>query len=339
MKLLITGGSGYIGSHTCVELLRAGHELVVVDNLCNSRQESLERVQAIAGRNLEFHKVDLLDRRQLEEVFRKHSIEAVIHFAGLKAVGESVTVPLRYYHNNVTGALVLCETMAAAGVKRIVFSSSATVYGDPARVPITEDFPLSATNPYGRTKLMIEDILRDLHKSDRAWSIVILRYFNPVGAHSSGRIGEDPHGIPNNLVPYVSQVAVGKLKELSVFGDDYKTRDGTGVRDYIHVVDLALGHLRALERFKAAPAVSVYNLGTGRGCSVFEVVRAFEKASARKVPYRIVARRPGDIAECFADPAKANSELGWRAERGIEQMCADAWLWQASNPDGYGNVP
>jgi len=338
MKLLVTGGAGYIGSHTCVELSGAGHELVVVDNLSNSSEESLKRVQAITGRAIVFHKVDLLDRRGLEDIFRNNKIEAVIHFAGLKAVGESVSVPLRYYHNNITGTLVLCEVMAAAGVKNIVFSSSATVYGDPSRMPITEDFPLSATNPYGRTKLMIEEILRDLNKADREWNTVILRYFNPVGAHVSGRIGEDPRGIPNNLVPYVSQVAVGKLKELSVFGDDYRTRDGTGVRDYIHVVDLALGHLSALERFKCEPAVSVYNLGTGRGYSVLEVIRAFEKASGRKVPYRLVARRPGDIAECYADPAKANRELGWSAERGIEQMCADAWRWQSTNPDGYGKV-
>jgi UDP-glucose 4-epimerase len=335
MKVLVTGGAGYIGSHTCLELLQAGHEVVVVDNLSNSKEESLRRVQELAGASLAFHRVDLLDAEALDAVFAGARIDAVIHFAGLKAVGESVRIPLRYYHNNITGTLNLCEVMAAHGVKNLVFSSSATVYGDPHSVPITEDFPLSATNPYGRSKLMIEEILRDLHASDPAWNIALLRYFNPVGAHPSGRIGEDPNGIPNNLLPYIAQVSVGKLPVLRVFGSDYPTPDGTGVRDYIHVVDLALGHLKALDRLTANPGVVTYNLGTGCGYSVLEMIAAFENASGRQIPYEIAARRPGDVAESYADPTKAQAELGWRASRGIEEMCADTWRWQSANPLGY----
>jgi len=335
MRILVTGGAGYIGSHTCLELLRAGHEVVVVDNLSNSKEEALRRVQTLAGRSLVFHRADLLDRAALDAAFAGPPIAAVIHFAGLKAVGESVAIPLRYYHNNITGTLMLCEAMQAYGVRNLVFSSSATVYGDPATVPITEDMPLSATNPYGRSKLMIEEILRDLHVSDAAWNIALLRYFNPVGAHASGQIGEDPNGIPNNLLPYVAQVAVGKLPGLRVFGDDYPTPDGTGVRDYIHVVDLALGHLAALDRLAANPGVVTYNLGTGRGYSVLEVVAAFERATGRKIPYRFIERRPGDIATCYANPAKARAELGWEATRDLADMCVDAWRWQSNNPQGY----
>lgn len=335
MKILVTGGAGYIGSHTCLELLRNGYEVVVVDNLSNSKEKSLKRVQELTGKTLTFHQVDLLDEESLDSVFVRSSVDAVIHFAGLKAVGESVTIPLSYYHNNITGTLILCKVMGKHNVKNIVFSSSATVYGDPHKVPITEDFPLSATNPYGRTKLMIEEILRDLHIADKDWNIALLRYFNPVGAHNSGRIGEDPNGIPNNLLPYISQVAVRKLSELSVFGNDYPTPDGTGVRDYIHVVDLALGHLKALEKLTSNPGAVTYNLGTGQGYSVLEMVSAFEKASSRKVPYKIVERRPGDIASCYADPSLAREELGWEAKRGIDEMCTDAWKWQSANPDGY----
>ena len=336
MHVIVTGGAGYIGSHTCVELLQAGYEVSVIDNLVNASAKALERVQEITGRSLRFHQADLLDLDAVEAVFAATPrAEAVIHFAGLKAVGESVREPLRYYHNNVTGTLNLCRVMAGHGVKQIVFSSSATVYGDPARVPITEDFPLSCTNPYGRTKLMIEEILRDLHTADPEWNVILLRYFNPVGAHRSGKIGEDPLGVPNNLMPYIAQVAVGKLPELQVFGSDYPTPDGTGVRDYIHVVDLALGHLKALEKLALNPGVEVYNLGTGRGYSVLEMVRAFERASGRTIPYRLVARRPGDVAMCYADPGKAERELGWKATRGIEEMCADAWRWQERNPEGY----
>ena len=335
MKILVTGGAGYIGSHTCLELLNDGYEVVVVDNLSNSKEESLKRVQDLAGKTLTFHKVDLLNEKALDFVFADSPVDAVIHFAGLKAVGESVTIPLSYYHNNVTGTLILCEVMGRHNVKNIVFSSSATVYGDPHTVPITEDFPLSATNPYGRTKLMIEEILRDLHISDKEWNVALLRYFNPAGAHHSGRIGEDPNDIPNNLMPYISQVAIGKLSELSVFGNDYPTPDGTGVRDYIHVVDLALGHLKALEKLTSNPGTVTYNLGTGQGYSVLEMVSAFEKASGKKVPYKIVGRRPGDIASCYADPSFAKEELGWAAERNLDEMCADAWKWQATNPNGY----
>ena len=335
MKILVTGGAGYIGSHTCLELLQAGHEVVVVDNLSNSKEESLKRIQEISGKSLEFHRVDLLDREALDRVFAGADIDAVIHFAGLKAVGESVKIPLSYYHNNITGTLILCELMGKYGVKNLVFSSSATVYGDPATVPITEDFPLGSTNPYGRTKLMIEEILRDWQASDSSLNVALLRYFNPIGAHKSGRIGEDPNGIPNNLIPFISQVAVGKLLKLRVFGNDYPTPDGTGVRDYIHVVDLAIGHLRALEKLTSNPGVVTYNLGTGRGYSVLEMAAAFEKACGKKIPYEIVERRPGDIAECYADPTLANQELGWSADREVEEMCADSWRWQSRNPEGY----
>lgn len=335
MKVLVTGGAGYIGSHTCVELLNAGHEVVIVDNLSNSHQEAVRRVEAITDRAVSFHPVDICDRDGLSAVFDGAGIDAVIHFAGLKAVGESVQQPLRYYHNNVYGTLTLCEVMAEHGVFDLVFSSSATVYGDPASVPIREDFPLSATNPYGRSKLMIEEILRDLYRSDSRWNAILLRYFNPVGAHHSGTIGEDPNGIPNNLMPYITQVAVGKLQQLSVFGNDYDTIDGTGVRDYIHVVDLALGHLKALEKLSDKPGAAAYNLGTGRGYSVLEVIAAFEKASGVEIPYQIVDRRPGDVASCYAEPSFAASELNWRAERGIEQMAEDAWRWQSQNPQGY----
>ena len=335
MRILVTGGAGYIGSHTCLELLQAGYDVTVVDNLSNSSEESLKRVQELTGLPIEFHEVDLLDREKLEAIFEGETIEAVIHFAGLKAVGESVTLPLAYYHNNITGTLMLLETMQKFRVRNLVFSSSATVYGDPATVPITEDFPLSATNPYGQTKLMIEQICRDVQGADNTFNISLLRYFNPVGAHKSGRIGEDPSDIPNNLMPYIAQVAVGKLQELSVFGNDYNTPDGTGVRDYIHVVDLALGHLKALENLRTNPGVVVYNLGTGQGYSVLEMIAAFENASGKKVPYKIVDRRPGDIATCFADPGKAERELHWSASRGIDEMCSDAWRWQSNNPQGY----
>ncbi len=335
MNILVTGGAGYIGSHTCVELLEAGYGVVVVDNLSNAKFESLRRVQEITGKTLEFYEQDLLERASLNAIFAGHKIDAVIHFAGLKAVGESVTIPLRYYHNNITGTLMLCEVMQDHGVRNIVFSSSATVYGDPHAVPIREDFPVGATNPYGRTKLMIEEILKDLYLSDQEWNIALLRYFNPVGAHKSGRIGEDPNDIPNNLMPFISQVAVGRLDHLNVFGDDYPTKDGTGVRDYIHVVDLALGHLCALEKLRERPGVVTYNLGTGQGYSVLEMVRGFEKASGRAVPYTIIGRRPGDIAQCYADATKAKKELGWTAKKGLDEMCEDSWRWQSNNPNGY----
>ena len=336
--ILITGGAGYIGSHTCVELLAAGHEVVVVDNLSNSRPEALQRVEKITGKQIPLVIADLNDRNALREIFRSYPVDAVIHFAGLKAVGESVAKPLLYYHNNVCGSIALFETMAEFGVKRLVFSSSATVYGDPDTVPIREDFPLSATNPYGRTKLMIEDILRDMALSDASWRIALLRYFNPVGAHESGLIGEDPNDIPNNLMPFVSQVAVGRRNELSVFGNDYPTHDGTGVRDYIHVVDLASGHLAALEALDRHDATLTVNLGTGRGYSVLDMVQAFEKASGRAVPYRIAGRRPGDIASCYADPALANKLMGWNAARDLETMCRDTWRWQSRNPNGYAEA-
>lgn len=336
MKILVTGGAGYIGSHTCVELLRAGHRISVVDNLANSSETALKRVEEIAAQSLDFHRVDLLDRAALDKVLSGGDFDAVVHFAGLKAVGESVSAPLRYYVNNIAGTLNLCELMASHGLKNLVFSSSATVYGDPESVPITEDFPLRATNPYGRTKLFIEEILRDLHASDPAWNIALLRYFNPIGAHESGRIGEDPRGIPNNLLPYIAQVAVGRRQELRIFGDDYPTPDGTGVRDYIHVTDLALGHLRALEVLSNRRGLFTVNLGTGRGYSVREVLAAFEKACGKKIPARVLPRRPGDIAECWADPSRAEKLLGWKARRGIERMCADAWRWQSLNPEGYG---
>lgn len=335
MHILVTGGAGYIGSHTALELLARGHDVTAVDNLANSKEESLRRVQELAGRKLRFEHVDLLDRPALDRVFSDRAVDAVIHFAGLKAVGESVSKPLAYFHNNLVGTIHLLEAMAARDVRQMVFSSSATVYGVPRRVPIAEDAPLQATNPYGRTKLMIEEMLRDLYQADARWAITILRYFNPVGAHISGRIGEDPNGTPNNLLPFVAQVAVGRRPCLRVFGGDYPTRDGTGVRDYIHVVDLALGHLAALDRLVGGPGLRTYNLGTGLGCSVLEMVHAFEQASGRTVPYEIVARRAGDVAECYADPAHAASELNWRATRDVAAMCADAWRWQAQNPDGY----
>lgn len=326
--ILVTGGSGYIGSHTVVELLAAGQEVLIFDNLSNSKQSVLDRIEQIAGRRPAFIEGDIRDRAALAALFAAYKIEAVIHFAGLKAVGESVAQPLRYYDNNFCGSVTLFECMAAAGVKQLVFSSSATVYGDPASVPIREDAPLSATNPYGRSKLMIEDMLRDTYRADPSWRIALLRYFNPVGAHASGIIGEDPNGIPNNLLPFVAQVAVGKLKELSVFGSDYPTPDGTGVRDYIHVVDLARGHLAALNAIAVQPGLITTNLGTGQGYSVLEMVRAFEKASGRTVAYRQVERRPGDIATCYADPAHAQKTLGWHAQLGIDEMCTDAWRWQ-----------
>ncbi|MDR0578896.1 MAG: UDP-glucose 4-epimerase GalE [Candidatus Accumulibacter sp.] len=326
--ILVTGGAGYIGSHTCVELLDAGYDLIVIDNFSNSKPAVLDRIGKISGRAPTFMEVDIRDHGALRDVFRAHGIDAVIHFAGLKAVGESVSQPLRYYDNNISGSIALFEVMAESGVKTIVFSSSATVYGDPRSVPIREDFPLSATNPYGRSKLMLEDILRDLFRSDGAWRIALLRYFNPVGAHESGMIGEDPNGIPNNLLPYIAQVAIGKLPRLPVFGDDYPTPDGTGVRDYIHVVDLARGHLAALKAIDGKPGVITVNLGAGKGYSVLEMIRAFERASGRPVPYRIAPRRPGDVAQCYADASLAEHLLGWRAERGLDAICRDSWRWQ-----------
>ncbi|MBC8376039.1 MAG: UDP-glucose 4-epimerase GalE [FCB group bacterium] len=333
--ILVTGGAGYIGSHTVLELLSQGDEVIVVDNLSNSRRESLQRVEALTGKSPVFYEIDLLDQEALATPFLNHHIDAVIHFAGLKAVGESVEIPLKYYQNNLAGTLNLLEEMKANGVRRLVFSSSATVYGDPSSVPITEDFPVSATNPYGRSKLIIEEMLGDLYVSDAAWDIALLRYFNPVGAHSSGQIGEDPNGIPNNLMPYISQVAVGKLEKLSVYGNDYETRDGTGVRDYIHVVDLAQGHLKALDHLMTKPGLVTINLGTGQGYSVLEMVKAFEAASGQVVAYEIVDRRTGDIAECYADTQKAADVLGWKATKGLKEMCIDAWRWQSNNPHGY----
>ena len=330
MKILVTGGMGYIGSHTVVELQNAGHDVVAYDNLSNASRSVQERVTRISGKPFDFVEGDIRDRAAMEAVFQAHKIDAVIHFAGLKAVGESVAQPLRYYDNNVSGSVVLFETMAKFGCKTLVFSSSATVYGDPASVPIREDFPLFATNPYGRSKLMIEDILRDLVKAEPDWHIALLRYFNPVGAHESGLIGEEPNGIPNNLVPYIAQVANGQRDKLSVFGGDYDTPDGTGLRDYIHVVDLAIGHVKTLDRLLKGPGIVAYNLGTGRGNSVLEMVRAFEAASGRPVAYQIVDRRPGDVAKCYADPALAREELGWTAERDVAQMCADVWRYQTT---------
>lgn len=335
MNILVTGGAGYIGSHTIIELLASGHGVVVVDNLSNSSAESLRRVEEITGQSVPFHEFDLRDRARLAELFKSETIDAAIHFAGLKAVGESVERALLYYQNNLESTLTLLDVMQEFDVKKLVFSSSATVYGDPARLPITEDMPLSATNPYGQTKLMIEQILRDVAATRQGWQFTSLRYFNPVGAHPSGRIGEDPSGIPNNLLPFVSQVAVGKRDHLSVFGDDYDTPDGTGVRDYIHVVDLARAHVAALEHLGEPDECKVYNIGTGRGTSVLELVKAFETASGKEVPYQITPRRPGDIAACYADPGLAEAELGWRAELTIEDACRDAWNWQSNNPNGY----
>lgn len=335
MRILVTGGAGYIGSHTCLFLLQSDHEILVVDNLSNSKKEALHRVESITGKQVPFYEADIRNKQTLQSIFRENRIDAVIHFAGLKAVGESVEMPLQYYENNVSGTLALCEVMASFQVKKMVFSSSCTVYGDPVTVPVVETSPLGPTNPYGRSKLFIEQILQDLHASERTWNIAILRYFNPVGAHESGQIGEDPAGIPNNLMPFACRVAAGKLERLSVFGNDYPTPDGTGVRDYIHVTDLALGHIKAIEKLMKQPGVVIYNLGTGKGYSVLEMVHALETVCGRKIPYEIAARRPGDVAVCFADPGKAKAELNWTATRGIEEMCRDAWCWQSANPNGY----
>jgi UDP-glucose 4-epimerase len=333
--ILVTGGAGYIGSHTCVELLNKDYNVIVVDNLSNSNVESLKRVEEITRAKPIFYKTDILEKEKLRTIFKNHTIDTVIHFAGLKAVGESTEIPLKYYNNNITGTLTLLQLMEEYNVKNIVFSSSATVYGDPATLPITEDFPTTTTNPYGSTKLFIEEILKDLYKSDNSWNIALLRYFNPVGAHPSGKIGEDPNDIPNNLMPYISQVAVGKLKELSVFGNDYSTPDGTGVRDYIHVTDLAKGHIAALSKLDKTPGLVIYNLGTGQGYSVLDLVNAFKEITGKTIPYKIVQRRAGDIAACYADPAKAANELNWKTEFGITEMVRDAWNWQTRNPEGY----
>ena len=335
MKILLTGGAGFIGSHTYVELLNAGYEIVVLDNLCKKKKKSLDVIKELTGKDFPFYEVDLLDYEGTEKVFKENKIDSVIHFAGLKAVGESTKIPIRYYHNNITGTLNLVDIMEKYDVYNLVFSSSATVYGMPKTVPITEDFPLSTTNPYGSTKLMIENILTDVFKSNSKWSVTLLRYFNPIGAHKSGLMGEDPKGIPNNLLPYVAQVAVGKLEKIHVYGNDYPTHDGTGVRDYIHVVDLALGHLKAIEHKTNESGVHIYNLGTGNGYSVLDVIHAFEKACGKTLPYQIDERRPGDIAECFADPAKAAKELSWKAERKIDEMCEDSWRWQSTHPNGF----
>ncbi|KIY21671.1 UDP-glucose 4-epimerase GalE [Mesobacillus subterraneus] len=335
MTILVTGGAGYIGSHTCVELLNAGYEIIVVDNLMNSKLETVNRISELAGKSFPFYQVDLLNEQGLETVFIENEIDTVLHFAGLKAVGESVRVPLKYYHNNLTGTINLLNTMKKYDVTRLVFSSSATVYGMPEKVPISEDFPLNALNPYGRTKLMMEQILTDLQQADQNWSIALLRYFNPIGAHESGMIGEDPNGVPNNLMPFITQVAVGKLPELQVFGNDYPTTDGTGVRDYIHVVDLARGHVKALEKVAASTGVESFNLGTGKGYSVLEMVTAFEKESGIPIPYKMVEPRAGDAAICFADPTKAQKELNWSAEKNLREMCEDSWRWQSKNPNGY----
>ena len=336
MTILVTGGAGYIGSHTCIELIRAGYDVVVVDNLCNASEVSLKRVEKLVGKEIPFYKADIRDADALDKVFKAHKIDAVIHFAGLKAVGESVAKPMEYYDNNINGTLVLCSVIRDNGVKNIIFSSSATVYGNPAFVPITEECPKGVcTNPYGWTKSMLEQILTDIHTADNEWNVVLLRYFNPVGAHKSGTIGEDPKGIPNNLMPYITQVAVGKRDCLGVFGDDYDTPDGTGVRDYIHVVDLAIGHVKALKKIEEKAGVSLYNLGTGNGYSVLDMVHAFEKACGKKLNYEIKERRPGDIATCYADPTKAKQELDWTAQYGIDEMCEDSWRWQSQNPNGY----
>ena len=335
MNILLTGGAGYIGSHTCVALQEQGHSVVVIDNLCNSRAVSLSRVEEITGRPVIFYPLDLCGREGVRSVFKRHHIDAAVHFAGLKSVAESVEKPLTYYQNNIDATLTLCEVMKEHGVKNFVFSSSATVYGNPETVPIKEGAPLAPFNPYGRSKRFIEEILTDLHQSDSSWNISLLRYFNPMGAHPSGRIGEDPSGVPNNLMPYISQVAVGKRPELLVYGDDYPTPDGTGVRDYIHVMDLAEGHVRGLEKTMSGAGLTTYNLGTGKGCSVKEMIAAFEKASGRRIPFKIAGRRPGDVPAYYADPSLAEKELGWRARRGIHEMCADAWRWQSMNPDGY----
>ena len=335
MKILVTGGAGFIASHTNVELLNAGYDVVVVDNLVNSSRESVARVEELTGKKISFYEEDLLNEKAIDAIFEKENIDSVIHFAALKAVGESCQIPLRYFDNNLTGTLNLLKVMEKHGVKSIVFSSSATVYGKPESVPIREDFPLSVSNPYGRTKLIIEDMLRDIYKSDNEWDIALLRYFNPIGAHESGMIGENPHGIPNNLLPYVAKVAAGQLECVNVFGDDYDTPDGTGVRDYIHVVDLATGHIKALEKLVTHPGLVTYNLGTGVGYSVLDIIKNFEKSCGKEIPYKITTRRPGDIDMCYADPAKAKEELGWEATRSIDKMCEDAWRWQTKNPNGY----
>ena len=335
MKILVTGGAGFIASHTNVELLNAGYDVVVVDNLVNSSRESVARVEELTGKKISFYEEDLLNEKAIDAIFEKENIDSVIHFAALKAVGESCQIPLRYFDNNLTGTLNLLKVMEKHGVKSIVFSSSATVYGKPESVPIREDFPLSVSNPYGRTKLIIEDMLRDIYKSDNEWDIALLRYFNPIGAHESGVIGENPHGLPNNLLPYVAKVAAGQLECVNVFGDDYDTPDGTGVRDYIHVVDLATGHIKALEKLVTHPGLVTYNLGTGVGYSVLDIIKNFEKACGKEIPYKITPRRPGDIDMCYADPAKAKEELGWEATRSIDKMCEDAWRWQTKNPNGY----
>lgn len=335
MAILITGGAGYIGSHAAVEFIKAGYDIVVIDNLVNSHIQSIERVKQLVNKDFPFYKIDLLDADALEQVFSKHEIDAVVHFAGLKAVGESISIPLRYYDNNVAGTIRLCEIMAKHQVKKLVFSSSATVYGIPNRVPINETFPLSAINPYGRSKLMIEDILRDIHTSDPAWSIALLRYFNPIGAHETGMIGENPSGIPNNLMPYITQVAIGKRDKLFIYGDDYETHDGTGVRDYIHVADLVKGHLKALEYLNGKTGIEAFNLGTGHGYSVLELMDTFKRASGIPVAYQVVDRRPGDVAVCYADATKAAKMLGWKAEKSLLEMCTDSWRWQRKNPNGY----
>jgi len=337
MHILVTGGAGYIGSHTCVQLLDAGYDVTIVDNLSNSSKESMKRVEEITGKKVKFYEIDLVNKEDVRKVFEENKFDAAIHFAGLKAVGESVALPLKYYQNNLISTLNLCEMMSEFGVKKLVFSSSATVYGKPKSVPIREDFPLSCTNPYGRTKLMIEEMLRDLYIADNEWDIAILRYFNPVGAHPSGKIGEDPKDIPNNLLPYVAQTAIGKREYVHVFGNDYDTPDGTGVRDYIHVDDLANGHLCALKKISNPVGVVTYNLGTGNGYSVLDMIKAFSKACGHDIPYKIEARRPGDIDSCYADPSYAKAEIGFEAKKNLEDMCRDAWRWQSQNPNGYNS--
>ena len=337
MAVLVTGGAGYIGSHTVVQLLEDNREVVIVDDLSNSSPKVIDRIEAITGKRPKFYEVNILDEEKMEEIFKENEIDSVIHFAGFKAVGESVAKPLAYYTNNLVNTLIVLNTMKKYGVRNLVFSSSATVYGDPHTCPILENFPLSTTNPYGSTKLMIEDMLRDITKADKELNVAILRYFNPVGAHESGRIGEEPNGIPNNLMPYITKVAIGKLEMLSVYGNDYPTHDGTGVRDYIHVVDLALGHLKALEKLETNPGLVTYNLGTGKGYSVLDMVKAFGKACGHEIPYKIVERRPGDVAMCYADPTKAKNELGWEAKYDLDRMCADSWRWQSNNPNGYND--
>ena len=337
MAVLVTGGAGYIGSHTVVELLNSGKEVVIVDDLSNSSEKVVDRIEEITGKRPRFYKVNILDEKEFEKIFEENKIDSIIHFAGFKAVGESVAKPLAYYTNNLVNTLIVLNTMKKYGVRNLVFSSSATVYGDPHTCPILENFPLSTTNPYGSTKLMIEDMLRDITKADKELNVAILRYFNPVGAHESGRIGEEPNGIPNNLMPYITKVAIGKLEMLSVYGNDYPTHDGTGVRDYIHVVDLALGHLKALEKLETNPGLVTYNLGTGKGYSVLDMVKAFGKACGHEIPYKIVERRPGDVAMCYADPKKAKNELGWEAKYDLDRMCADSWRWQSNNPNGYND--